>query len=174
MDQHHHGKLEVFVDSHLLEQAAQGNRQAIRDVAGLAEPHIRQLSARNTAGHDELVDFVARALNEIVEGATPNAAFRWSRRGRQPENKAFLEWNLAQHVKHVLPQVGGKVEAAIKIVGEAAFLDGEKGGLVEQAYHRWKDSSLPEDLFPLPPGIQQRLKQIEQRLPEVLRKFQQK
>jgi hypothetical protein len=167
-------KIETFVDGNLMEQANKGNHQAIREVAELAALHIKDLSIRGVRGDDELTDFVVQALKKISETSTPNDAFGWSRRGAQPKNQAELEWNLAQYIKEVLPQVDGNVELAIKIVGEAANMAGGKGGTMETIYYRWKDIDLPEDIFPSPPDTLQRIKRIERRLSGILKRDQQK
>jgi hypothetical protein len=171
-------KIEVFVDGNLMEQAEKGNREAIREVAQLAASHIKDLSIRGTKGEDVLTDFVVQALEEIAEYSTPNDAFRWSRRGAQPKNQTVLEWSLAQYIENIIPKLDGEIDAktakAIEIVGEAACLDGYKSGIVETYYYRWKDIDMPKGIFPFAPDTFQKLKHIESRLDNILKKYLQK
>jgi hypothetical protein len=167
-------KIEVFVDGNLMDQAEKGNHEAIREVAKLAALHIKDLSIRGTKRDNELTDFVVKALEKISKISTPNDAFGWSRRGAQPQNQALLEWHLAQYVKDVLPVVKGNTSKAIEIVGEAACMDGSKGGKVEKAYFKWKDISMPQDIFPICPTTDKQIKRIEKKLDEILKKHEQK
>lgn len=156
-----------------MEQAEKGNHAAIREVAKLAASHIKGLSIRGTMGDNELTDFVVKALENIAENLTPNDAFGWSRRGAQPQNRTLLEWHLAQYVKEAIPIVGGTAKA-IEVVAEAANMDGSKSGKVEKAYLRWKDFSMPEDIFPICPTTDGQIKLIEKKLDEILKKYEQK
>jgi hypothetical protein len=165
--------IEVFVDGNLMEQARKGNHQAIREVAELAALHIKDLSNRGVRGDYELTDFVVRALEKIAEDSTPNDAFGWSRRGAQPQNRTLLEWHLAQYVKDTISIIGSTAKA-IEIVAEAANMDGSKSGKVEKAYLRWKDISMPEDIFPSCSTTDEQIKLIEEKLDRILKKYEQK
>lgn len=157
-----------------MEQAKKGNRAAIREVAKLAASHIKGVSIRGTNGNNELTDFVVKTLEKIAENFTPNDAFGWSRRGAQPKNQVLLDWHLAQYVKDVLPAVKGNTSKAIEIVGEAAYMDGSKGGKVEKSYNQWKDLDMPEELFPFNPTVLEKIELIENRLDEILKGLEQK
>ncbi|MGZ8941534.1 MAG: hypothetical protein ACXW00_02040 [Methylobacter sp.] len=156
-----------------MDQAEKGNHEAIREVAKLAASHIKDLSIRGMNGNDELTDFIVKALDKIAENSTPNDAFSWSRRGAQPQNRTLLEWHLAQYVKDAISIVGGTAKA-IEIIAEAANMDGSKSGKVEKAYHRWKDISMPQDIFPICPTTDKQIKLIENKLDEILKKYRQK
>jgi hypothetical protein len=74
---------ENFVDGDLLQKAANGHREAIQELAGLAADHLRRLARDHVVGNDDLTPFALNALQAMSNGATPNEAFGWNqgRRG---------------------------------------------------------------------------------------------
>lgn len=162
----------IAVDGHLLGAARAGNREAIRQVAEIAVDHLRQQVAARAGEIDDITPYLIQVLARIAAGGTPNAAFAWDRRGRQPENLAFLHWSLALHVEALIKD-GFLKEDALDLVGEAAKLSGDTGGTVYKAFseylnRRQKGDEFPEDLFPISPATYQQVKEIDRRMAELV------
>lgn len=158
---------ENFVDGNLLQQANKGNHEAIRAIAEITVGHLQDMANQCITGNDDITPFLVNIFESIATGQSPDEAFQWNKRGRAPQNKTFLEWNLALYVADLVNQ---KIErsVAIEIVGKAACMDGRKSGVVEKAYDKWKASiesgEIPSDIFPFPKDTISKLKKIDQRI----------
>jgi hypothetical protein len=161
----------IVVDGHLLAQARDGNREAIRQIAKIAADHLRRQAARRPDEPDDVTPFLTEALERMAGGRTPNDAFRWGRNGRQPANESMIRWTLAMHVEALIHE-GFSDTDAIALVGEAANKGADKGGTVDKAFREYQHQQLegedfPPDLFPIHPTARETIKNIDRRVAEL-------
>ncbi len=167
--------LEKFVDGNLLQEAAQGNHEAIRQVARMTITHLQDMAVQCTTGHDALIPWIVDALTGIVGGKEPNKAFNWNRVGDQPSNNNYLDWNIAQHVQQLIDTGLSKVTAT-SLVARAACMDGKKCGRVDKVHLRYFGRNgevkidVPDSLYPIPEQDLKKVGEIDRRLVEELAK----
>lgn len=163
MDDDEHTPPEVFVDDGLFDQAASGNREAVRV---LAENAAQALTPQNN--RDDLTRWLIDSLGRVAAGEEPNRAFRWTIDNRPPVNHELLHWTLARYVSD-LRDCGHSRKDALDKVGRAANMDGRKGGALEAIYDQFKCVAF-EDLAwtPLPPDYSETIARIETRLSNIL------
>ena len=158
-----HTAPEVFVDDGLFDEAARGNREAVRV---LAENAARALTPKNE--RDDLTRWLMDCLGRVAAGEEPNRAFGWTVGNRPPVNRELLHWTLARYVADLIDGGYSRKDALVK-VGKAASMDGSKGGRLEQIYDQFKNMT-PEELewTPLPPDYPETTARIETRLANIL------
>lgn len=150
--------MDLFVDGGLLQKAREGDKESIRQLCGLTERHLRQLAYLSHTGNNDVVQYMGEILRAIESGHTPDVAFRWRRAkaGRPPKHAEFLKWNIASNVDNLVKDLGR--EDAIRLVGEAANMDGSPSGTVSKIYDKWRDRDdrdLPSwDIFPMSDALE--------------------
>lgn len=184
--------MEVWIDGELLERARDGDKESVRELCDLAGKHLRELAYRCQIGNNDLIQYVSELLSAIVDGQTPDEAFKWkrSKAGRPPKYGDLLEWTLACHVadlklKYTLPTDKAMTDKAItdraimdkaitdraiRVVGEAAYMDKEHSGNVAKFYYKWRNR-VPEHIYPISKKTHDKIKEIDARIAIAIAQF---
>ena len=175
--------LEALVDGHLQSEANSGNKEAIRQMAGLSAKHLDRLLRHFTGpngvpAQDDLVMWLSEALRQMADGKSPDVAFGWTIRPYRPlANSAYLEQAVADHVQDLTAEGTPKGEACL-LVGQAAHMDGSKNGKVDKAHLKFYDEhgnprgdGLSPNLFPVPPDDHQAVERLDENIAKVREKM---
>lgn len=141
---------EMFVDNGLFQP---GNRAAIKILGGLAAQRINKLRQIAGVEHDDLLDWLERAMSAFAAGKSPDEAFEWTRkRGTVERNLAKRNWEIKMDVQEKMRDGFGFEDAC------AAVSASESGGPVPRGIDTIKsicrginaesDLPVPDDIFP--------------------------
>ena len=155
------------IDGALLAKVRDGNHLAIRQFAKMAAAHVRDMAEQCRLLIDDATPVLAEILDRIADGERPDDAFNWRPAGRPRGNETWLLWSLAMHVNQ-LRAAGMSREAAVALVGDAARMDGKRGGKLDRAYDQFKNEAIPDDLYPIPDAHRAELPNIERRIADAL------
>lgn len=144
---------EFFIDGGMLQS---GNRQAVRQICGIAAARLLEIADAAHVTHDNVLDHLVSALQAIASGTAPDQAFGWATgaRGRSHGNFALRDWTIRVTVRERMRD-GESLEMACGTVSVEAggefLLSFESIRKICRGITVESHLTLPDDIFPIDP-----------------------